>query len=165
MLSIIESLAISRVNRKHYRQSVNLGYERMARCNVAICTTVRDCGTPLKKNIPTIEELRSRFNESCVIAVENDSVDDTKHVLSNWKDKSNNITILSNDYGVKTIIETEDGVDKYFSDHRISRMSAYRNQYLEALKELPDLDYVIVIDLDVEKMASVVNPSLYRNRQ
>jgi hypothetical protein len=153
MLSIIESLAINRINRKRYHQGVKLGYERMARSNVAICTTVRDCGTPLKKNIPTIEKLRSGFKESCVIAVENDSVDDTKLVLSNWKKTSNNVTILSNNYGVETIIETEDGVDKSFSNHRISHMSAYRNQYLDALKELPDLDYLIVIDLDVEKIS------------
>jgi hypothetical protein len=153
MLPIIESLAVRRVNRKHYRRGVSLGYERMARYNVAICTTVRDCGTPLRKNIPTIEKLRSRLNGSCVIAVENDSVDDTKQVLSNWTKTSKNITILSNDYGVKTIIETKDGVDKNFSSHRISRMSAYRNQYLEALKELPDLDFVVVIDLDVERIS------------
>ena len=152
MLPIIESLAINRINRKRYNQDVERGYGRMAKCNVAICTTVRDCATPLKRNIPTIEKLRSFFGGSCVIAVENDSIDDTKLVLSDWEETSDHITILSNNYGIKTIIETGDSVDKNFSNHRISHMSAYRNQYLDALKEIPDLDYVIVIDLDVEKI-------------
>lgn len=153
MLPIIESLAINRINRKHYNEDVDRGYDRMAKSGVAICTTVRDCAKQLERNIPTIEKLRSCFRESCVIAVENDSIDGTKRVLSDWEKTSNSISILSNNYGVETIIETEDGVDKNFSNHRISHMSAYRNQYLEVLKEFPDLDYVIVIDLDVEKIS------------
>ena len=152
MLPIIESLAINRINRKHYNQDVDRGYGRMAKKSVAICTTVRDCATQLERNIPTIEKLRSLFRDSCVIAVENDSIDGTKLVLSDWAKTSNSITTLSDNYGVETIIETDDGIDKNFSNHRISHMSAYRNQYLEALKELPDLDYVIVIDLDVERI-------------
>ena len=152
MLPIIESLAINRINRKHYNQDVDRGYGRMAKKSVAICTTVRDCATQLERNIPTIEKLRSLFRDSCVIAVENDSIDGTKLVLSDWEKTSNSITTLSDNYGVETIIETDDGIDKNFSNHRISHMSAYRNQYLEALKELPDLDYVIVVDLDVERI-------------
>ena len=67
-----------------------------------------------------------------MLAVENDSVDDTKIVLSNWKKTSNSITILSDNYGVETIIETEDGVDKFFSNHRISHMSSLTYLYFTA---------------------------------
>lgn len=122
----------------------------MAKSSVAICTTVRDCGTNLKRNIPVIENLRLMFKHSIVIAIENDSVDDTKSVLLNWQKSSEQVRVISSDYGVKTILQMNDGSDPSYSNHRISKMAYYRNKYMEELKKETSVDYVIIADLDLE---------------
>lgn len=135
--------------RQDYLNKVDLGYRKMSKSSVAICSTVRDCARRLEKNIPKIEKLRVCFQDSIVVAIENDSIDGTKDVLTHWKESEAGITVISNDYGIDTIVETDDGVDASFSDHRIGRMAFYRNQYMRELKDKKNIDYVIVVDLDL----------------
>ena len=133
---------------------INEGYKVMSKSNLAICSIVRDCEKSLLKNIPIIEELRTKFKNSQVIIFENDSIDNTKSILKKWSEESINTIVKCDNFNKKTIpINDLNGVNKYFSEPRISKMSSYRNQYLKLLNSLKfDYDYLIVIDLDIEKI-------------
>ncbi len=127
----------------------------MKRSRVAVCSIVRDCEKNLKRNIRVIEKLRTLFRASTVIVFENDSVDGTKAVLSDWARTSPNVHIDSRDLHVRTIPTGTAGssVNKYFSFSRISKLSEFRNQYLQKLTQIGDEpDYVIVVDLDISKI-------------
>ena len=57
------------------------------------------------------------------------------------------------DFNERTIPANDElGVNKYYSEHRISRLAKYRNQYLDRLDKMYDQflsDFVIIVDLDV----------------
>lgn len=123
----------------------------MAGLKVVICTTVRDCDTSLRRNIPFVETLRKKFRESFVVVVENDSKDNTKSLIHSWGKTNKGIFVHSENYGIQTIPEPskEHPRSRYFSAHRIQAMAKYRNIYLDYVWENLEVDYVIVMDLDV----------------
>ena len=136
---------------KTYIAEIKHGYSKMSDLKVVICTTVRDCDDSLTRNIPVMEKLRSHIKESHVVVVENDSIDNTKKIINDWKKYSTNVHINSTDYGVITIPKHEEipSISRFFSDHRISLMAKYRNIYLDFVKNHLDVDYLITVDLDV----------------
>jgi len=143
-----------------YHRKVSAGYQTMNHSTVAICAIVRDCENALQRNIPQVEKLRSYFSESFVIVVENDSKDNTKSVLKTWSEQSNNVHVLSEDLGVQTIPRPSKTQRKpLFSKHRMDLMVSYRNKYLEFLEQNFEVDYMIVIDLDLHSISveGVVN--------
>lgn len=119
--------------------------------NILIAALARNCEDSLKVNIPLIEKFRAQFKWSQVVVVENDSIDGTKDLLNDWKIKSNNVTIISTDYGTKTIPDKSDLiVNPMTSVQRIDKMVSYRNLYLDYIKQVKHpIDVVIVIDIDV----------------
>jgi hypothetical protein len=120
--------------------------------NIVIAILARDCQDSLTNNIPLIEELRKKFIWSHVVVVENDSVDNTKEILSNWESSSNGVKIISQDFGTKTIPDkTIEMVSPTTSFYRIEKMAFYRNIYLDYIAELQhEIDYVVIIDIDVK---------------
>ena len=120
--------------------------------SIAIAILARDCGGALTHNIPKIDNLRKYFKSSIVIVVENDSKDNTKEILSNWRDNSKDIIIISEDYNIQTIPpKTKDCKMPGASTHRIEKMCFYRNKYLEYLKKMSfEYDYLMVIDIDID---------------
>jgi hypothetical protein len=119
--------------------------------NILIAALARNCEDSLRINIPLIEKLRAQFIWSQVVVVENDSIDGTKDLLNDWKINYNNVTIISNDYGTKTIPDKSDLIiNPMTSYQRIDKMVSYRNVYLDFIKEVKHpIDLVIVIDIDV----------------
>lgn len=123
--------------------------------NIIIAALARDCEDSLRINIPLIENLRAQFSWSQVVVVENDSIDGTKDLLNNWKINYNNVDIISNDYGTKTIPDKSDLVKNPMTSHqRIEKMVFYRNLYLDYIKQVKHaIDLVIIIDIDVLKIS------------
>ena len=119
--------------------------------NLLIAALARDCEDSLRVNIPLIEKLRAQFSWSEVVVIENDSIDGTKDLLNDWKIKSNHVTIISTDYGTKTIPDKSDLIaNPMTSVQRIDKMVSYRNLYLDYIKQVKHpIDLVIVIDIDV----------------
>ena len=131
---------------------IQKGYASMEESSVLICSIIRDSNKLLKRNIPRIENLRRCFKYSKVVVFENDSVDGTKSTLKKWEDNSNNVFVTCENFNTITIPTSKtDNVNKYFSYHRISKMTNYRNRYMDFLKkDKTSFDFVIVIDLDIE---------------
>jgi len=141
---------------KLQRKITSNGFEKMGCSTVTICSIVRDCNRNLKKNISVIEELRKFFKSSNVIVFENDSIDGTKETLSKWERESQNVNIYSENYSQKTIPkENINGVNRYYSEHRMIKMTTYRNNYLRVLNNNSEYnpDFVILIDLDIGKVS------------
>lgn len=137
---------------EQYNQCVVRGYEHMKNSNIAICGTVRDCANSLSNNIFVIEQLRSKFQNSVVIIIENDSIDNTKQVLDQWSKTSRNVVIECQDFGIQTIKVVGGKVDRSFSRHRIEQMCKHRQRYMNRLALEKNLDYVMVVDLDLESI-------------
>lgn len=123
--------------------------------NIIIAALARNCEDSLRTNIPLIEKLRAQFLWSQVVVVENDSIDGTKDLLNNWKINYGNVTIISNDFGTKTIPDKSDLIiNPMTSYQRIDKMVFYRNLYLDYIKEVKHpIDLVIIIDIDVIKIS------------
>jgi hypothetical protein len=123
--------------------------------NIVIAALARNCEDSLRTNIPLIEELRTQFLWSQVVVVENDSIDGTKDLLNDWKINHDNVTIISNDYGTKTIPDKSDSIiNPMTSYQRIDKMVFYRNLYLDYISEVKhSIDLVIIIDIDVLKIS------------
>lgn len=139
----------------YQKETIVNGFELMNKSSLTICAIVRDCNRALKRNIPIVEQLRSKFKASNVIIFENDSIDGTKQTLEKWKKDHQNVTIISKDTNQITISSeyATNGVNKYYSDYRISKMVEFRNYYLRVLNEsMPKTEFVMVIDLDVSKL-------------
>jgi hypothetical protein len=119
--------------------------------NIIIAALARDCEDSLRTNIPVIEKLRSQLLWSQVVVIENDSKDGTKELLNDWKLNSNNVTIISNDFGTKTIPDKSDLIiNPYTIYQRIDKMVSYRNLYLDYINEVKHpIDLIIIIDIDV----------------
>lgn len=130
---------------------VKRGYLKMSESSLMICSIVRDCEQQLNRNIPKIESLRSKFKISEVVVFENDSSDLTKNTLKKWNKISKNVNVRCEDYHVYSIPkEDKNGVNKYYSQYRISKMAQYRNKYMSFLEDCDrEFDYVIIIDLDI----------------
>lgn len=122
---------------------------------VVIAALARNCDHMLRNNIVRIEKLRKRFRDSHVIVIENDSIDDTKSILQEWKLNACNVIIESHDYGTLTIPqETLDKKNPGTSFFRIEKMVKYRNQYLDYIKcKLIEFDYLIILDMDIKEFS------------
>jgi hypothetical protein len=120
--------------------------------NIIIAALARDCEKSLPMMIELIEQLRLHFVWSHVVIVENDSKDNTKEVLKGWKKKSQNVEIISQDFGTITIPNESKGEPKpLVSFYRIEKMAMYRNLYMDFIKELEhSIDNVVIIDVDLQ---------------
>lgn len=119
--------------------------------SILIAALARDCNKSIIKNIPRIENLRKQFQESHVVVIENDSKDGSKETLLKWKKESNYIDIIMNDFGTTTIPKNlSTYIKPSTSIYRISKMSRYRNMYMDYAKNANfNIDYLIVIDIDI----------------
>ncbi len=124
--------------------------------NIVIAALARDCEDSLRTNIPLIENLRTQLSWSEVVIVENDSSDGTKDLLQDWKVNYQNVTIISNDFGTKTIPDKSDLIKNPMTSYqRIDKMASYRNLYLDHIDNIKHpVDLVIVIDIDVQNISS-----------
>lgn len=124
---------------------------------IIICGIVRNAAKGLKQNIPVINALCDNAKDYRIVIYENDSQDKTKEILIKWADSrdTEKIHILLNDGIIQenTIPASNRTVNPFFSRSRIEKMVFFRNQYMKYVeKQNWNVDYMIVVDLDVEKM-------------
>jgi len=123
---------------------------------IIVCSIVRDAERGLRRNIPVIREVCSRFNDYKVVIFENDSKDRTKQLLTEWmeSDPKRVFAHMTDTDGKATIPSFKESKGNPFFGHkRIDRMAALRNQYMDLLwRNGWDADYLMVVDLDVAKI-------------
>lgn len=124
---------------------------------IIICSIVRDAEKGLRKNIPVINKLCSLAKDYKIIVYENDSMDRTKEILTEWSKKyPTKIHVSLNNTGANkptpTTISSK-GVNPFFSRKRIGKMACLRNNYMQYIDDNNwTSDYLIVVDLDVSQL-------------
>lgn len=101
-----------------------------------IAGLARNCAETLPATLRRIETLRKSFATSHVYIFTNDNVDGTLGVLKAWQAHDPTITV-----------DCEDGLCLRFSQ-RTQRIAYGRNKYLDLIRKRPDLEYLVVMDLD-----------------
>ena len=92
------------------------------------------------------------FKDYKVFVVENDSKDDTRNILLDWADSSDDKVFVLGCNGVnlpECKLNMKPTIEHDTSDYRINKMATLRNIYLEELKNHDDIDLVIVWDFDI----------------
>jgi len=120
--------------------------------NCLICGIVKNCSQRLEANLKLAITTSELFEKSKIVIYENNSTDNTKTILNNYKDNSK-FTIISEDL----VINKENSVVWAYteitgSDHpcRIEQISNSRNKVIDEINktEYDEYNYVIWIDLD-----------------
>lgn len=148
---------------------------RPERAKIVVCGIVRDAEKGLKKNIPVIRDVLSKFLDYCIIMIENDSKDATKELLRGWSDaEKGKMTAVIEDTDASRTIPSEknvDGVNPFFSHKRIDKMAHLRNKYMAVLEQRlseEDFtpDYMMVVDMDVAQLyADAIMTSFKEGRE
>lgn len=104
---------------------------------VLICGTARNVGRKIESFVEVMEESFSEFTQVEFLICESFSNDDTIEVLSKIHSSKENFNFFT---------DLEVSKDEY---RRTARIASARNQVLEKVREeYPDIDYVVMADLD-----------------
>jgi glycosyltransferase involved in cell wall biosynthesis len=97
----------------------------------------RNCAEPLPKVLRNVERLSGLFEEAAFVLVENDSTDQTRHILEEWGRARANFKLVRMD-------------DLQFCALRTVRLAIARNTYLEVIRNstIREFDYLFVMDMD-----------------
>lgn len=118
--------------------------------SIIITALARNCEGNLLSNLTRLEQLRKCFRVSYVVIIENDSIDNTKAILKQYKDNHSGVTLISKDYNGKYPIPTypKSSIPD-MGCQRIARMAYLRNELLMQALEIKDFDYLLSIDIDI----------------
>ena len=126
---------------REYCLRLEVGELNARKSSVAICGLIRNLESNFLYFQKRVEKIGSFFNSYRTFFYENDSSDSTKELLTGWSENNSNIGFKSET--LSAIRHEQD-----YSEKRRIDMAFYRNQYLQAIKNLK-VDYVIVIDTDI----------------
>lgn len=128
--------------------------------NLAVCGIVRDAARGLRRNIPEVRKVASRFADFRVVMIENDSKDGTKRVLSEWMGKEpGRVFAQMEDAGLGSPVPKAadaGGKNPFFTLARVGRLAGLRNRYLDVVDKWAETgefvpDYLLVVDMDVAR--------------
>tara|TARA_B110000902_G_C14128254_1_gene520906 strand:+ start:51 stop:965 length:915 start_codon:yes stop_codon:yes gene_type:complete len=135
-------------NPEAFKRRVLDGLKICKSLNVAFCCLGRDIEPVLHANMCRINKTASFFNKAQIFIVENDSSDNTASMLQQYRQKDNRINVISASVSDKKLYNNIGS--GAVSIERVSKMATLRNIYLDEISSLKSIDYVIVIDLDLE---------------
>lgn len=138
-----------------FKKLYNRGIELIKDKTVVFCGMVRNCASEVKSNIHTIEQLGLCFKDYRVVVFENNSVDSTKSVLSEWRERNEKVYVECNDFEESHYqhIPKDNSYYQSNSRRRIQKYVDYRNLYMEYLDKMDFYaDYIILVDYDVAKI-------------
>lgn len=140
-----ESLFLPSNNKEQYYGRVIHGKQIMSNSTVLFCCLARNLGGIAEYTIARIEYLASFFKKYKILIYENDSNDNTRDILLDWKYKNDNVELILENLNKKRH-------EQDTSLERTTDMAYYRNQYLSKAKrnDFYNMDYTIVFDSDID---------------
>lgn len=118
--------------------------------SILITALARNCEGNLLSNLTRLEQLRKCFHNSYVVIIENDSIDNTKEILKQYKDSHTGVTLVSKDYnGEYPIPSYPKSSLPDMGCQRIAKMAYLRNELLTQAMKIKNFDYLLSIDIDV----------------
>lgn len=139
----------------YFNKLYTQGLETIKNKSVIFCGMVRDCGSSVKRIIPSVERLGNQFKDYHIVIFENNSKDNTKQILNNWQSRNKRVTAICNDFDENKYKNIPKDKSYYLpnSRRRIQKYVDYRNLYMEYLDNITyDADYVILIDFDIARI-------------
>ena len=133
----------------------SFGFERMKTSKVVICSLLRDVEPKMDLIQKRCERVGSMFKDYRIVIVENDSSDNTRQKLFEWRNKNPRVNILgcgeNNNVGRCTLPHAKTKTESHLvTKKRIEKMSYLRNLYLDYIREnFGDFDFTIIWDMDV----------------
>lgn len=111
---------------------------------VLLCGIIKNAGTVIDKSLNLCIKTGEMFTDYKIIIYENNSTDNTKKILNNYK-SNKNFVIISEDISEETIIQ-----HNISKNCRIQNISNARNKVLNEVRkpEYSDYSYIIFYDLD-----------------
>src|SRR5262249_35536074 len=103
-----------------------------------ICGLVRNASVPLRQTLEAIKALEVICEDTFVLIVTNDNIDETDTILRAWKNSSVDHDVL-----------WLDGLEKAFPE-RVDRMAAARNFCLQQLRVHPEAKFPLTIVMDLD---------------
>ncbi len=132
---------------------IKKGLKNIANKRIVLCFLARDVEKQIQKNIDKVMIFVRGCKDYRIVVFENDSKDHTRQRLREWANKDKKVILLSCcDEGVCDCkLQIEQIRDKNpISNNRISKMSMFRNKYLDyVLQHFQDYDYMVVLDVDI----------------
>jgi hypothetical protein len=111
--------------------------------SVVICGLCRDVRYYLPRTAERIERLGSMFKEYAVVLYENDSIDNTREFLVDWRAANPRVAVLSERLGAPSYAANR-------SPDRAAWLARCRNCYrAHVVKECAGYDYAIIVDMDL----------------
>jgi hypothetical protein len=146
-------------NNNDYIINVAIGKKLASESKIVICCLARNISNILEKTKNRLEYIGSQFSKYNIVLFENDSIDNSRELLTNWIKINSNVILLeccdlgSCDCKLKT--KTGYGYGT-FSEERLSKMALYRQQYLNYVnKHFKHFDYMLVVDFDLDGCINV----------
>lgn len=127
------------------------GLEKASRSKIVITGLTRDNEKRIRKNLENMLEIGRKFQDFRIVIYENDSSDKTRDILEEYAQNHKQVEVIECD-----VPRCRFGADKAYADglqskSRITKMTNYRNKYLEYIYEkYSDYDYMFVCDWDME---------------
>lgn len=138
---------------------IKKGYLRAAQSKIAICCLVRNNAKIVNKSKIRLEHIGKYFKDYKIIMFENDSDDNTRELLKEWRKENSNVILLDccDDGNCDCKLKHMTGYSfGYNSSQRLSRMARFRENYLNYVKKsLNDYDYMLVVDFDLNGNADI----------
>lgn len=117
--------------------------------NIAICCLCRNIEPMIEKSKKKLEKIGNCFKDYKIILFENDSADNTRNLLKEWRADNDKVILLECDEK-DCIMKTKHGYDPS-NKQRLKKMAEFRQRYLDYVKQNETkFDYMLVIDIDIE---------------
>jgi len=139
--NINNSFAVSPEFKEDYTYKIQIGFEHLKESTIGIVGLCRNVGKKIDSLKIFIQTL-NQFTNIKTFLYENDSLDNTKELLSNMKKEINNFNYVSKTLKAKQFGQTKER-------ERTTKLAKYRNECLKYAKtNFKDTDYILVIDTD-----------------
>ncbi len=126
-----------------YIRRVSHGFERMRRKSIVLTGLARNVASILPATMLRMEQLGRTFEDYRILIFENDSIDRTVAILSQWAAANQRVEIVSESFGAPPSVPVR-------CSNRADRMAFYRRRCQELIrKKYSQMDYVGVVDTDV----------------
>jgi hypothetical protein len=145
-----EFFDINLKNRHIYKYKANVGKEISSSKKIAFVGICRNVEDTLSLNIERIIRTAHGFKDYSIYLYENDSIDNTVEVIKSYSSKVK-LNFLSECRADKNYREEIDNGSDPWHYNRCRILADCRNTYLDyVFKNLPDYDYLCVLDLDIK---------------
>ena len=123
---------------------ISQGYKNLSSKDIVVCVACRDVGNQIYPLLHTIEKLKTLCGNLAVVFFENDSIDNTVGLLTDWCERNTYGELISETLNFAKFGSTRDR-------QRVENLAVVRNRLLGVVKEKYNTyDYVMMVDADLQ---------------